>query len=130
MENELFITLPTGNPDDPYRHVTLQQMADAFSGVLWDLKSDMAALRAELASEPVLNIGDGSPEHPERVVPAREAIACLAENNVALEGRVKSLEDRLGAVDSNFKLVADSLHTATTTARALMSYKPSPKDVN
>jgi len=49
--NTIYVTIPTGNPDDPYRRVTLQQMADAFSGVAWDLKSDMATLRAEPASD-------------------------------------------------------------------------------
>jgi len=126
----IYVTIPTGNPDDPYRRVTLQQMADAFSGVVWDLKSDVAALRAEPASEPVVTIGDGSPEHPERIVPVGEAIACLAENLVAVEERVKLLEDRIGAADSNFKLIANKLHAATTTARALMSYKTPPKEVN
>jgi hypothetical protein len=130
MENEIYVTIPTGNPDDPYRRVTLQQMADAISGVVWDLKSDIAALRAESASEPVVTIGDGSPEHPERIVPVREAIACLAENLVALEDHVQGVVDRIGAADSNFKLIANKLHTATTTARALMSYKTPPKEVN
>ena len=82
------------------------------------------------ASEPVVTIGDGSPEHPEQIVPVREAIACLAENFVALEERVQSLEDRMGATDSTFKLIARKLHTATMTARALMSHKTPAKDVN
>ena len=55
-------------------------------------------------------------------MPVREAIACLAENLVAVEERVKLLEDRIGAADSNFKLIANKLHTATMTARALMPH--------
>lgn len=83
-----------------------------------------------MENDPMMTIGDGSPEHPERIVPVREAIACLAENLVAVEERVKLLEDRIGAADSNFKLIASKLHTATMTARALMSHKTPPKDVN
>jgi hypothetical protein len=116
MENEIFVTIPTGNPDDPYRRVTVQQMADAFSGVIWDLKSDMAALRSELAKEPVVKIGEGSQEHPERTIPVREAVDCLARNCVSLEER--------------FSLIAKELHSTAMSARALMTGRTPRGEVN
>jgi hypothetical protein len=116
MENEIFVTIATGNPDDPYRRVTLQQMADAFSGVVWDLKSDMAALRAALASEPVVKIGEGSQEHPERTITVREAIDCLARSCASLE--------------ENFGLIARELHSTAKSARALMTGPTPRSEVN
>jgi hypothetical protein len=116
MENEIFVTIPTGNPDDPYRRVTLQQMADVFSGIVWDLKSDMAAMRSELAKEPVVKIDEGSQEHPERTITVREAIDCLARNCVSLEER--------------FSVIAKELHSTAMSARALMSGPTPPSEVN
>jgi len=50
MEHEIFVTIPTGNPADPYQRVTLQQFADRFVGVALDLRSENAQLRELVAS--------------------------------------------------------------------------------
>lgn len=116
MKDEIFVTIPTGNPADPYRSVTLQQMADAFSGIIWDLQSQVASLRAEIAREPAVKIGDGSQDHPERTVQVGEAIDCMARHCMSLEER--------------FSVIAKELHSTAMSARALMSASTSSHGVN
>jgi hypothetical protein len=57
MENEIYVTIATGRPEEPYLKLDLQQLSDGFLETIWDLRSEIAQLKEVQAAQGKLLVG-------------------------------------------------------------------------